>query len=53
MATFVILGRLTDQGYLDLAQALRQIQENVGRAEGSGLEIKGIYTTRSASTIKS
>jgi len=46
MATFISLGKLTDQGARDIKALRGRVEENMARAERLGVKIQGWYLTQ-------
>jgi len=46
MATFIILGKLTDEGARDIGAARTMVEANMARGEGVGLKFHGWYLTQ-------
>ena len=45
MATYVVLGRLTEQGIRSVKDTAQRWQENISRAQAGGITVKGSYMT--------
>ncbi len=46
MATFITLGKLTDEGARDIKAFRARVEENMARAERLGVKIHGWYLTQ-------
>lgn len=46
MATFVVLGRFTDEGAKDIRNLRQVVQENMARGERMGIKVHGWYLTQ-------
>lgn len=45
MPTYVVLGRLTDQGISNIKDTTKRWRDNIARAQAGGISVKGAYLT--------
>jgi uncharacterized protein with GYD domain len=46
VATFVVLGKMTDQGVRNIKELPKLVRENMQRGEALGMSVKGWYLTQ-------
>jgi uncharacterized protein with GYD domain len=46
MATFIILGKLTDEGARNIGAFRQKVEENMARADRAGIKFRGWYLTQ-------
>jgi uncharacterized protein with GYD domain len=46
MAMYIVLGHITDEGAKNMNQFASQVEQNISRAESSGIKVHGWYMTQ-------